>query len=267
MSDSDQLESVTATTEPEPAVTETSGSSQEAEAARAAVPAPESGSDSGATPVLPGDVASDTETIVHVMRHGEVHNPKGILYGRLPGFSLSVAGRSQAATVAQTLADHDISLVVASSLQRAQETAAPIASRHGLIVRTDDNLIEAGNTFEGLRVSVGDGALRKPRHWWKLRDPFTPSWGEPYLQIAHRMLAAVNKARVEAAGHEAVVVSHQLPVWTLRRFLEGKRLWHDPRQRQCSLASLTSLVYQGDTLIDIVYSEPSGGSDPRVTGA
>ncbi|WP_459963643.1 histidine phosphatase family protein [Nocardia sp. IFM 10818] len=201
------------------------------------------------------------------MRHGEVHNPKGILYGRLPGFQLSVTGRAQAQAVSRSLADHDIALVVASPLQRAQETAEPIALQHGVLIRTDDNLIEAGNTFEGLRVSVGDGALRKPRHWWKLRDPFTPSWGEPYLQIAHRMLAAVNKARVEAAGREAVLVSHQLPVWTLRRFLQGQRLWHDPRARQCSLASLTSLVYQGDTLIDIVYSEPAGASDPTVHGA
>ncbi|MFI6868040.1 histidine phosphatase family protein [Nocardia sp. NPDC050406] len=201
------------------------------------------------------------------MRHGEVHNPKGILYGRLEGFGLSVAGRAQAGAVARSLADHDIALVVASPLQRAQETADPIASQHGVIIRTDDNLIEAGNTFEGLRVAARDGALRKPRHWLKLRDPFTPSWGEPYLQIAHRMLAAVNKARVEAAGREAVLVSHQLPVWTLRRFLQGQRLWHDPRKRQCSLASLTSLVYQGDTLIDIVYSEPAGATDPRVTGA
>lgn len=215
----------------------------------------------------PEPVDASLETIVHVLRHGEVHNPKGILYGRLPGFSLSVTGRAQAGAVARALSDHDLSVVIASPLQRAQETAEPIASQHGLVVRTDENLIEAGNTFEGLRVSVGDGALRKPRHWWKLRDPFTPSWGEPYLQIAHRMLAAVNKARVEAAGHEAVLVSHQLPVWTLRRFLQGQRLWHDPRQRQCSLASLTSLVYQGDTLVDIVYSEPAGGSDPSVHGA
>ncbi|MCP2290379.1 Broad specificity phosphatase PhoE [Nocardia amikacinitolerans] len=213
------------------------------------------------------EASPDVETIVHVLRHGEVHNPKGILYGRLPGFSLSVAGRAQAGAVARALSDHDIAVVIASPLQRAQETAAPIAEHHGVLVRTDENLIEAGNTFEGLRVSVGDGALRKPRHWWKLRDPFTPSWGEPYLQIAHRMLAAVNKARVEAAGREAVLVSHQLPVWTLRRFLQGQRLWHDPRTRQCSLASLTSLVYQGDTLVDIVYSEPAGGSDPTVHGA
>jgi broad specificity phosphatase PhoE len=207
------------------------------------------------------------QTIIHVMRHGEVHNPKGILYGRLPGFGLSVRGQDQARQVAKALTDHDITLVVASPLERAQQTARPIAESHRLWVRTDDDLIEAGNTFEGLRVSVGDGALRKPRHWWKLRDPFTPSWGEPYLQIAHRMLAAVNKARAEAAGHEAVLVSHQLPVWTLRRFLEGKRLWHDPRQRQCSLASLTSLIYRGDALVDIVYSEPAGSSDPSAHGA
>jgi broad specificity phosphatase PhoE len=208
-----------------------------------------------------------TRTIVHVLRHGEVHNPKGILYGRLPGFRLSVKGQTQATAVANALAGHDITHVVASPLQRAQETAAPIAEAHGLTVGEDENLIEAGNEFEGLRVAVGDGALRRPRHWWKLRNPFTPSWGEPYLQIAHRMLAAVNAVRVAAVGHEAVVVSHQLPVWTLRRFLQGERLWHDPRHRQCGLASLTSLVYEGDTLVDIVYSEPAGASDPRITGA
>ncbi|WP_430333897.1 histidine phosphatase family protein [Rhodococcus sp. ACT016] len=210
---------------------------------------------------------SDTRTIVHVLRHGEVHNPGGILYGRLPNFRLSVNGEAQARAVASALADHDITHVVASPLQRAQETAAPIAEKHGLQIATDANLIEAANDFEGLKVSVGDGALRRPRHWWKLRDPFTPSWGEPYLQIAHRMLAAINTARVAAVGHEAVCVSHQLPVWTLRRFLQGERLWHDPRNRQCGLASLTSLVYEGDTLVDIVYSEPAGSSDPRVTGA
>lgn len=206
-------------------------------------------------------------TIVHMMRHGEVHNPDGILYGRLSGFHLSELGASQAQKVADSLADHDITHVFASPLQRAQETATPIAASHGLEITTDEGLIEAENTFEGLRVSAGDGALRRPRHWPKLRDPFTPSWGEPYIQLAHRMLAVANKAREEARGHEAVCVSHQLPVYTLRRFLEGQRLWHDPRKRQCSLASLTSLLYDGDALVDIVYSEPAGSSDPLATGA
>ncbi|WHU45975.1 histidine phosphatase family protein [Gordonia sp. L191] len=206
-------------------------------------------------------------TIVHMMRHGEVHNPDAILYGRLPGFHLSDTGRAQARKVADALTDHDITAVFASPLQRAQETAGPIAAAHDLPILTNDELIEADNIFEGLKVSVGDGALRKPRHWPKLRDPFTPSWGEPYIQLAHRMLAAANKARDAARGHEAVCVSHQLPVYTLRRFLEGQRLWHDPRRRQCSLASLTSLIYDDDALVDIIYSEPAGASDPLVTGA
>ncbi|EGD55358.1 histidine phosphatase family protein [Gordonia neofelifaecis] len=207
------------------------------------------------------------KTIVHMMRHGEVHNPEGILYGRLPGFRLSDAGAAQARQVADALADHDITHVFASPLQRAQETATPIAAAHDLQITTVDDLIEADNQFEGLKVAVGDGALSRPRHWLKLRDPFTPSWGEPYIQIAHRMLAAASTARDAARGHEAICVSHQLPVYTLRRFLEGQRLWHDPRVRQCSLASLTSLIYDDDALVDIVYSEPAGASDPRVTGA
>ncbi|MFE0747811.1 histidine phosphatase family protein [Gordonia sp. NPDC058843] len=206
-------------------------------------------------------------TIVHMMRHGEVDNPDGILYGRLPGFRLSGDGQAQARKVADALADHDIKAVFASPLQRAQETATPIAAAHGVPILTNDDLIEADNVFEGLKVSVGDGALSKPRHWPKLRDPFTPSWGEPYIQLAHRMLAAANKARDAARGHEAVCVSHQLPVYTLRRFLEGQRLWHDPRRRQCSLASLTSLIYDDDALVDIIYSEPAGASDPLATGA
>lgn len=206
-------------------------------------------------------------TIVHVLRHGEVHNPDNILYGRLPGFSLSAQGRQQALTVAEALSGHDLVHVVASPLERAQETAAPIAAAHQLNIDTDERLIEAANQFEGLCVGVGDGALSRPRHWPKLRNPLRPSWGEPYRQIAQRMLGAVHSARMAAAGHEAVCVSHQLPIWTLRRFLDGKRLWHDPRRRQCSLASLTSLVFDGERLVRIVYSEPAGGTDPVVTGA
>ncbi|MFF5986141.1 histidine phosphatase family protein [Prauserella flavalba] len=207
------------------------------------------------------------QTLVHLLRHGEVHNPDGVLYGRMPGFVLSERGRQQALTVAEALAGHGLVHVVASPLERAQETAAPIAAAHRLDIATDERLIEAGNQFEGLKVGVGDGALRQPRHWSKLRNPLVPSWGEPYMEIAHRMLGAVYRARAQAEGYEALCVSHQLPIWTLRRFLEGKRLWHDPRRRQCSLASLTTLIFTGEELTDIVYSEPAGTTDPTVTGA
>ena len=208
-----------------------------------------------------------TRTVVHVLRHGEVHNPGRLLYGRLPGFRLSEVGARQAELVAAHLAEHEVTHVVASPLQRAQETAGPVAARHQVEVTTDERLIEAENVFEGKRVSVGDGALRDPRNWPVLHNPFRPSWGEPYLELARRMLAAVHRAREQAAGSEAVCVSHQLPIWTLRRYLAGQRLWHHPRRRQCALASLTSLVFTDDVLTTVVYTEPVGGSDPRQAGA
>ena len=208
-----------------------------------------------------------TLTVVHLVRHGEVHNPDGLLYGRLPGFHLSERGEKQATAVAAALAARDVTAVLASSLERAQQTAAPIAAAHGLEVITEDGLIEAGNLFEGTRVGLGDGVLRNPRNWWKLRNPLRPSWGEPYGEIVTRILAAVQRAAALAEGHEAVCVSHQLPIWTLRRHLLGQRLWHDPRRRECALGSLTSLDFVDGQFAGLNYSEPAGSSDPTVTGA
>ena len=194
---------------------------------------------------------------MHVLRHGEVFNPSNILYGRLPHFHLSELGKQMAKADAQALADRDVTHVVASPLERAQETAEPIAAQFGLEWATDTRLIESANFFEGKKVSPGDGSFRNPRNWWVLRDPITPSWGEAYLVIAQRMFAAVQAARVAAEGHEAVCVSHQLPIWTLRRYVEKKRLWHDPRRRQCGLASLTSLRFEGAKVVGVDYSEPA----------
>lgn len=202
-------------------------------------------------------------TTVHLLRHGEVHNPTGVLYGRLPGFHLSDRGRQMAERVAAHLAGEleaerrDVVHVVASPLQRAQETAEPIAAAFGLDIAADDRLLEARNHFEGLTFGVGDGSLRRPSHWRHLWNPFLPSWGEPYREQVARMLAAVAAARDAAAGHEAVVVSHQLPIWVTRQALEGRRLWHDPRRRECSVASLTSLTYDGSALVAVSYAEPA----------
>lgn len=212
--------------------------------------------------------ADEVQTIVHLCRHGEVHNPEGVLYGRLPGFRLSDLGRSQADTIGRTLGHgHDITSITASPLQRAVETATPLSETLGLPIAINEEIIEAENSFEGSVVAGRGGALADPSRWKSLANPFRPSWGEPYLTIAHRMIGAVYTALDTSRGHEAVLVSHQLPVYTTRRFLEGRRLWHDPRSRQCSLASVTSLVFEGTTLREIVYSEPAGASDPSQTGA
>lgn len=196
-------------------------------------------------------------TVVHLMRHGEVENPTGVLYGRLPGYHLSELGRKMADRVAEHLVGHDIRYVVASPLERAQETAAPIAAQHSLPVAGDDRLIEAANVFQGKTFGVGDGALKRPANWRHLVNPFRPSWGEPYIEQVVRMMAALGAARDAARGHEAVCVSHQLPVWVVRSFVERRRLWHDPRKRQCTLASLTSFTYEGDKIVSVGYSEPA----------
>jgi broad specificity phosphatase PhoE len=202
-------------------------------------------------------------TTVHFLRHGEVHNPTMVLYGRLPGFRLSDDGRRMAEDAAAALAGRDVVHLVSSPLQRAQETMEPIAAQFGLPVQVDERIIESENVFEGKTVGVGDGALRDPAHWKHLRNPFVPSWGEPYDVVAARMWAAAEDARDAARGHEAVCVSHQLPIWTLRRYAEGRRLWHRPDRRQCGLASLTSLVFEDDRLVMVTYSEPAGAAARR----
>ena len=200
---------------------------------------------------------SQVRTTVHLLRHGEVHNPAKVLYGRLPGYVLSDLGHEMAMRAGQALANKDVAAVFSSPLERAQQTASPVAAAHGLEIGIDPNLIEAENIFEGQRVSVGDGVLRQPKTWKHLYNPLKPSWGEPYKVVASRMRLAVDTARELVRGHEAVLVSHQLPIWISRLDFEGRRFAHDPRRRQCNLASITSLVFDGDELSAVIYTEPS----------
>ncbi|MCG7250962.1 histidine phosphatase family protein [Corynebacterium striatum] len=196
-------------------------------------------------------------TIVHLVRHGEVYNPDKILYGRIPGYHLSSRGHSMAARTAEAFRGHDVTYLVASPLQRTQETAQPISKVTGLDVDVDKSVIESGNRFEGLRTKCWNSQLWNPQRWPLLRNPLQPSWGEPFEEIAARMMNAVERARQKAEGHEAIIVSHQLPIVMVQRTALGKRLAHAPWDRECDLASVTSLVFQDDQLIDIFYSSPA----------
>lgn len=196
-------------------------------------------------------------TTVHLVRHGEVHNPEKVLYGRLPGYRLSERGQEMARMVADHLADADVALVRASPLLRTRQTAAPIAAAHALQVEVDERLIESGNVFEGRRLGHGTARFQDPRNWRYFLNPFRPSWGEPFRDQVARVLDGVHDARQQAEGREAVLVLHQLPIWLIRRSLEGKRLWHHPGRRQCTLCSVTSLRFDGDRLVGIGYAEPA----------
>ena len=206
-------------------------------------------------------------TLVHLMRHGEVHNPDSILYGRLPDYHLSELGREMAQMVADDFVHRQarISHVVASPLERAQETAAPIAEAFGTQVRTDPRVIEAESKLQGQPISAQPALLLKPNNLRHLANPFGPSWGEPYGQQVERMVEAIKSARAAAEGAEAVIVSHQSPIWTTRLFLEGRSYLHDPRKRQCTLASVTTLIFDNTTLVGVGYREPAGELLGRAT--
>jgi broad specificity phosphatase PhoE len=200
------------------------------------------------------------KTLVHVVRHGEVENPEGILYGRQSDWHLSVRGREMAETVARWTHGRDIAAIIASPLERAQETAQPIAALHKLSIQTDPRLIEAANVFEGKKFGVGasTGALWKPSAWRHLWNPWRPSWGEPYEDQVSRMMGAIHHAYEQAREREVICVSHQLPIWILRSAIENRPFLHDPRKRICSLASVTTVVFSSDGVIEgIEYAEPA----------
>lgn len=206
-------------------------------------------------------------TVVHLLRHGEVSNPGGVLYGRLPGFHLSPEGEHMAKAAALSLAGRDVTLLLSSPLERALETAAPVAAQFGLEARVDERLIEPWNHFEGERFDIGLPALRRPANWPRMANPFRPSWGEPYASIAARMQSVMADAEQEARGHEAVLVSHQLAIWVARRSAEERRLWHHPARRECALGSVTSFTYTDGTITGISYAEPAGGGRGGAHGA
>ena len=209
--------------------------------------------------------AAQPVSTVHLVRHGEVHNPQKVLYGRLPGFGLSELGQQMAVGIAQhfqerTEAGRPVHMLVASPLQRAQETVAPISATLKLPVTTEDRVLEAENAFEGL--SEVKRQLRNPRWWPLLVNPLRPSWGEPYKAQVNRVLAAVKDLSDQAVaahgeGAEVVVVSHQLPIWVTRLWAEGRPLWHDPRDRECSLTSVTSLHIGPEGVEAVSYAEPN----------
>lgn len=206
-------------------------------------------------------------TTVHLLRHGQVENPDRVLYGRLSGYHLSALGVQMAEAAAAYLKDVPLTHLRCSPLERARETMAPVAAtRPELEVVIDDRLIEADNLFAGQVFGEKSWTLLKPSSWWLLRNPFRPSWGEPYVSIVDRMKAAVLDAAAAAGpGGQALLVSHQLPIWMMRSHAEGRRLLHDPRRRECTLASITSITLVDGHIAGVDYAEPAGHLLPSAT--
>ncbi len=162
-----------------------------------------------------------------------------------------------ASSAADSLAGHPIAAVYASPLQRAQESAAPWAKKFGLPIVTEERIIEPHNKFEGKKFEFGPGVLAHPQAWPWVINPFKPSWGEPFVSVEARMLAAMNDAWDRAEGGEVVFVSHQMPIWMVARSVAGKTLFHDPRKRRCNLSSITTVKRVGDKFVEVNYQDPA----------
>ncbi|MDI6023715.1 histidine phosphatase family protein [Leucobacter sp. UT-8R-CII-1-4] len=197
-----------------------------------------------------------SDKLLHLVRHGEVHNPEGVLYGRLPGYQLSELGHGMAEAAAQELAasDRAVSLLIASPLERAQQSAAPIAQAFNLPIAIDERIIEPTNAFEG---SVGKSAFKNPRYWYRYLNPFRPSWGEPYRSIANRVRAAMDDAWEAERSGDIVMVSHQAVIWAAHRDINGEPLFHNPAKRRCELSSITTFERRGGRWFEVDYRTPA----------
>lgn len=202
---------------------------------------------------------------IHLVRHGKVENPKGVIYGRLPGYHLSELGKQQAQAAADRLAAADIGAVWSSPLERAQETAEIIAAPHGLSIVTDERLLESGTSLEGIGRTLAS-FLSSPRHWWHLRNPFKPSWGESFSEIRARMLEVVGEALQDAGGREVVVVSHQTPVQVARLALARRNVPPWLGFAPCVTGSVSSLELDEGRVLSAAYFAPSVSSSTGSTG-
>lgn len=203
---------------------------------------------------------------LHLVRHGEVHNPRRVLYGRLPGFGLSVDGRRMARQAAEFVhaMERPVTALISSPLQRTRESAEPFTELFGIEPRIDDRVIEPTNVFEGKRMLR---ALVNPWNWRHLSKPALPSWGEPYADVVGRMNAAMTEAWDAADGGDVVIVSHQLPIWITHLAVAGMPLRHDPRVRRCALSSVTSFEMKDGTWTEVAYAEPASTAGAVDVGA
>lgn len=156
-------------------------------------------------------------TKIYLVRHGEVHNPEKILYGRKPGFHLSESGREQAAKLGQFLTGHPIAAIYSSPLQRTHETAAIVASfLTPVLFMYDERLLEVKTPLEGKPIS-----LFTDLSFNGYSDDLISQGGESMTDILHRMEDIIGEVRKKHEGQEVVLVSHGDPIMITRAKHKG----------------------------------------------
>jgi broad specificity phosphatase PhoE len=192
---------------------------------------------------------------VHLVRHGEVENPHGVSYGRLPGYQLSATGVKQIKITGDYLRSvcGDLRAFHTSPLERAQESAAILAERLDEAPTVEPNLIEIASWRDGLPRRVAPLTYLR-----RFLDPQARAVSERPREVVQRMRDVVHRALAlteATADGSAVLVSHQAPIWFARvaferadalgRHLLGVAPWLLPDSR-CDVASVTTLCFDAE---------------------
>lgn len=159
-------------------------------------------------------------TTIYLVRHGEVHNPTKVVYGRIPGFYLSETGRAQAMKLGSHLSGKKLSAIYASPLERTHETATYIHKHHGhLNIVHDERIIECYTPLEGESIEVVE------KNNWNFYEPeFLAKGGESLEDIWNRMNTFFTEKVKQHAGEEIAVVSHGDPIMITAARHAGKPL-------------------------------------------
>lgn len=196
-----------------------------------------------AEPVL----SAPLHTTLLVVRHAEVHNPRDIVYGRLPRFGLSVRGREQAERTARFLAARPVSVIVTSPLLRARQTAQILAAYHPqAALRRSAALLEVRTGYQG-----SPNTILKPG--FSFYDPLKEPGDETMTDVFARMLQLLRRLVRQHVGQTVVTVSHGDPIAILRVGLEGRAL---------TPQALHSTVYPARSSVNQIVLQP--GAPPAL---
>lgn len=192
--------------------------------------------------------------LVHLIRHGAVRNPDGVVYGRLPGFPLSEEGRRQASRAADRLAGRPLVAVYTSPLERAVATAREVAARHGLEPQAREDLLEWEVPSHWVGTPWSDLPQEELDEY--LHHPLRSSFPEDLESLARRLAGAVREAHARHPEGEVAVVGHQDPLQAARLALTGRdlSLLHEiPKPGHGAVVSL----HPGDPWGEVAHWEPT----------
>jgi len=195
-------------------------------------------------------------TRILAIRHGRTAwNADSRIQGHTD-IELDALGEWQARQVAQALGDEPLQAVYSSDLQRARQTAAPLAARQGLELRIDAGLRERGfGEFEGLSFAQIEQRWPEQATAWRKRDPdFGACGGEVLRDFRDRVVATVRRLAQAHRGQSIALVTHGGVLDLLYR--EATRVALDaPRSWQLANAGINRLLHSDQGLVLVGWAD------------